>query len=84
MTKITSVLINLLSFIEGYFSFHAPQLTLETVRLIKLRRESEMSYCVGETPRWRLNTSIKFGFLNFGNISIKIGWREYEPNMQIY
>ena len=39
---------------------------------------------VAETPRWRLNTSIKFGFLNFGNISIKIGWREYEPNMQIY
>ena len=26
--------------------------------------------------RWRLNTSIKFEFFNFGNISIKTGWRE--------
>ena len=36
-----------------------------------------MSYCFGETPRWRLNTSVKFGFLNFDNISIKIGWMGY-------
>ena len=48
------------------------------------KEEAEHVICVGETPRWRLNTSIKFGFLNFGNISIKIGWREYELNMQIY
>ena len=57
MAKITSVLINLLFFIEGDCSFHTPQPTLKTDGPIKLRRGSGMGYCIGETPRWRQYTN---------------------------
>ena len=86
MTKITSVLIKLTYlywflrfFIEGGSSFYAPQPTLKINGPIKLQRGSGTDYYVRETssPKWRLNRSIKFRFLNFDNIFIKIDWREY-------
>ena len=52
MTKITSVLIILVFFIEGDSLFQAPQPTSKTDGPIELQRGIGMGYCVGETARF--------------------------------
>lgn len=74
MTKITSVLIILVFFIEGDSLFQAPQPTSKTDGPIELQRGIGMGYCVGETARLnqpRNPLGIKFQMLQ-KNLMIKL------------